>query len=251
MHLRIQVPAFNEEQTIEQVVSGAIHAAECAWPDWTISLAVFNDGSTDNTAGVVQDMCCHDPRITLICHSTNVGLGRIFRDGLASATNANVDILVHIDSDGQFDPADIPSLVSPVVDGGCDLVTASRFVDPSYRPEMKWGKAWGNAALSRAISCIAGQRFFDVTCGFRAYSARAVELLRRVLSGNYTYTYQSILSCCRAGLRVTELPLVVRGEREFGRSRISSSFLRYGFHASYFLARSCFPLRVSYAMRDD
>jgi glycosyltransferase involved in cell wall biosynthesis len=163
---------------------------------------------------------------------------------LGTVIEGNYDLLVSIDADGQFDPRDIPELVEPVLRGEADFATASRFKEPSLTPSMPWIKKWGNLAMSRLISSLAGQRFHDVSCGFRCYNRRAV--LHLHLLGRFTYTQEAILNLCFKGLRMVEVPIRVLGERPFGKSRVARSLWRYGFRSARIIVR-CYrdyhPLR--------
>jgi hypothetical protein len=79
--------------------------------------------------------------------------------------------------------------------------------------------------MARMVSSIVGQHFDDVSCGFRAYTREA--LLQLVLSGAFTYTQEMLLVLGQKGLRMLEVPMVVRGVREHGKSRVASNLFRY------------------------
>ena len=86
-------------------------------------------------------------------------------------------------------------------------------------------KIWGNHRMAQIVSYLTGKRMYDVSCGFRAYSREA--LLQLVLTGRFTYTQETLLDLASKGLVIDEMPMVVRGEREFGKSRVAQSW-RYG-----------------------
>ncbi len=77
---------------------------------------------------------------------------------------------------------------------------------------------------------MAGRRFHDVSCGFRAYSREALESLD--LKGNFTYTHESVLFFAHRGFRIEEVPVSVRGTREFGETAIASNLWRYAFRTT-------------------
>jgi hypothetical protein len=117
-------------------------------------------------------------------------------------------------------------------------------MDPALIPEMPSAKLWGNRMMSRLISSLAGQRFHDVSCGMRCYSRRAA--LQLHLLASFTYTQEVILNLAFKGLRIVEVPVRVRGEREFGESRVAGSLWRYGLRTAQIIFR-CYrdyhPLR--------
>jgi glycosyltransferase involved in cell wall biosynthesis len=139
------------------------------------------------------------------------------------------DLVVNMDSDGQFDPATLPALIEPVVSGRADFSTASRFADSRLAPKMPWIKRWGNRAMSRLISRLIGQEFHDVSCGMRCYNRRAA--LNLNLMGAFTYTQEVFLNLAYKRLRLVEVPLRVEGERKHGKSRVARSVFRYGCRA--------------------
>jgi len=132
--------------------------------------------------------------------------------------------------------ADIPSLVQPIMDSSADFVTASRFRSEAFVPKMPRLKLWGNRRIAWLVNRLAGTDLHDVSCGFRAYSREA--LLSLDLIGGYTYTHEVILTLAFQNMRLAEVDVVVRGEREFGESRVASSLVRYGMNTSLIILRN-------------
>jgi len=141
-----------------------------------------------------------------------------------------------IDADGQFDPADIPTLVRPVIERRADFASASRFADPALVPEMPGLKRWGNRMMARLVSRLTGQTFHDVSCGMRCYSRRAALTLNPM--GRFTYTQEVFLNLAFKQLPIVEVPLAVRGEREHGESRVAGNLWRYALRTSGIIFRS-------------
>ncbi len=140
-----------------------------------------------------------------------------------------------IDADGQFDPADIPKLIQPVVEGHADFSTASRFADDTLASEIPALNRWGNAMMSRLVSRLTGQTFRDVSCGMRCYSRRAALTLNPM--GNFTYTQEVFLNLAFKQLRIVEVPVAVRGAREHGESRVAGNLMRYALNTSGIIFR--------------
>jgi hypothetical protein len=136
------------------------------------------------------------------------------------------DIIVNIDGDGQFNPEDIRALLGPIQRDEADFVTCSRFAKAEYCPTMPGVKYWGNRAVTRIINWVCGGTdFTDVSCGFRAFNREAA--YRLTLFGRYTYTQECFIDLFSKGVRMTEVPLRVRGVREHGKSRVASSITKY------------------------
>ncbi len=218
--IAIIIPALNEEATIHDVVTRCMSVS--SHTNFDVSVHVVDDGSTDRTAEVARDAGAH-----VVSHAVNLGVGKAFQTGLDTALRSGADVVVNIDADGQFDPERIPDLCSPILDGRADFTSASRFKDPAFVPEMPIAKLLGNRIMSRLISKIAGQKLYDVSCGFRAYNMDAA--LRLNLWGNFTYTQESILDLSVKGLRIEEVPMQIRGVRQVGESRVASNLWKYGY----------------------
>ena len=232
MKLVVTIPALNEEKTIYQVVAGVPRDIPGIAETEVI---VVNDGSTDHTAA--EALRAGAIVVTL---PGKGGLGHVFRTAIERAMRRGADIIVNIDGDGQFNPADIRTLVQPLLADKADFVTCTRFADPALRPKMPIVKYYGNKVVTRLINWICGgTRFTDVSCGFRAFNREAA--YRLTLFGRYTYTQECFIDLFSKGLRMAEVPLKVRGVREFGKSRIASSILKY--------ATNSFPI-ILRAMRD-
>ncbi len=236
LHLLVAVPALNEEATVGEVVRGI---PEDIPGIGSIEVVVVDDGSTDRTSERAAEAGAR-----VIRHPTTRGVGEAFQSALAYGINRGADVIVSIDADGQFNPADIPALVKPVISGEADFATASRFLDPSLIPDMPRTKLWGNRMMSRLISGLARQRFHDVSCGMRCYDRRAA--LHLHLLGGFTYTQEVFLNLAFKQLRIVEVPIKVRGEREWGRSRVANSLWRYALRSAQIIFR-CYrdyhPLR--------
>jgi glycosyltransferase involved in cell wall biosynthesis len=232
MKLVVTIPALNEEKTIYQVVSGVPRNIPGISE---IEIIVVNDGSADNTAREALRAGA-----IVVSLPGRGGLGHVFRTGIERAMRRGADFIVNIDGDAQFDPADIPKLVQPLLQEDADFVTCSRFADPRYRPKMPLTKYVGNKVVTRLINWICGgTQFTDVSCGFRAFNREAA--YRLTLFGRYTYTQECFIDLFSKGLRMAEVPLRVRGVREFGKSRVASSLFKY--------ATNSFPI-ILRAMRD-
>ena len=219
MRLVVVLPALNEERTIHDVIK----RIPKQMPGITkVTALVINDGSTDNTTVEAERAGA-----IVVEHGHNQGVGAAFQTGVRWAIQHGMDIYCSIDSDGQFDPADIPALIDPVVSGRAEFTTASRFKDKAVKPEMPPIKYYGNWMMSFIISQLCRKRFYDVSCGMRAYSRKA--LLTLNLVGAFTYTQEVFLNLAFKGIRIEEVSTKVRGVREFGKSRVASNLFRYAY----------------------
>ena len=218
MKLIVTIPALNEGKTIGDVIRGIPRDI----PGITeTEIIVCNDGSTDDTAELAEAAGA----IVINIHG-RPGLGTVFRTGLQRAMHRGADIMVNIDGDGQFNSADVAKLVQPILNDEADFVTCTRFKDPALKPIMPPVKFWGNRVVTNIINWVCGgTSFTDVSCGFRAFNREAA--YRMTLFGRYTYTQECFIDLFSKGCRIVEVPLKVRGIREFGKSRVASSIVKY------------------------
>ena len=228
MKIVVYLPALNEAESIGAVLDGI--PARLPGIE-SVRTIVVDDGSTDGTAQVAQR---HGA--TVVRHAVNQGTGRAFVSGVSAALKAGADIIVSMDADGQFRGEDIVRLVAPIVERRADVVLCSRFADGNLIGSMPMTKRAGNAMLTGAISWIAGTRFTDVSCGFRAMSREAA--LRADIHSHYEYIHESLLNWRRVGMTIEEVALPVLAERPIGESRIMSSVLRYGLRSAPVLIRA-------------
>lgn len=201
----------------------------------TIEKLVISDGSTDETAAIARK---NGARV--IEGQNQKRLAYRFAQAMEEVLATQADIAVNIDGDLQFNPADIPLLVAPIIAGEADFVAADRFTDPKTgalrKPaNMPTGKYWANKLGARMVGQLSGQRFHDVTCGFRAYSRKA--LLAINLNSEYTYTQESFQLLAAKKMTIKTVPLPVKyypGRR----SRVVTSFWSFLIDSGFTILRN-------------
>ena len=192
---------------------------------------VIDDGSDDKTAKISSER-----GVKVISHSKNKGVGAAFQTGINEIQKLKCDITVNIDADGQFNPDDIEKLILPIADNEADFVTASRFIEPKLKPKMTIVKYYGNKFMSWLISLIIKEKFYDVSCGFRAYNLAAIQRLN--LFGQFTYTQETFLDLAFKGCIIKEVPIKVKGVREIGKSRVASNLFKYALQTSIIIIKT-------------
>ena len=231
MKLVILIPALNEAASIAGVVESMPRQIEGVDQ---IEVLVVDDGSKDDTAQLARNAGA-----AVISHPFNQGVGKAFNTGLTAALEMGADIMVNIDADGQFSPADIPLLIAPIVEGKADFVSGDRFrsadgklVRPEYMSKIKF---WGNQRMADLVGFVTGKRYDDVSCGFRAYSKEA--LMRLNLTGKFTYTQESFLDLANKGMGIKTIPVDVTYFPD-RKSRVAGSILNYMFQTAKIIFRA-------------
>ena len=226
MYLAI-IPAYNEEKSIPTIIQKTKK-----YVDYVV---VIDDHSIDNTERIAKECGA-----TVICHSTNKGVGGAMKTGIAYAKKMRPDIVVTIDADGQHDPEDIPKLIKPIIDGEADLVLGSRFFG-TQAADMPLQKSIGNKLLAFMVSLLVGTRLKDTQTGFRAFNRKA--LLSLNLVSYFTYTQEMILDLCHKGFRCAEVPVQVH-PRKHGQSKVVSRISSYAFKALTSICSTYLRLKI-------
>ena len=226
MKVVVTIPALNEQETIARVVADIPRQL----PGFdSIDVIVIDDGSTDATAARAAAAGA-----TVFTLRGRPGLGYVFRSGMELAIRLGADVIVNIDGDGQFQSREVPRLIAPILAGRADFVTCTRFERATPPAGMPLVKYWGNRSVTSLVNWLAGLELSDVSCGFRAYNREAAYRLSQF--GRWTYTEESVIDLASKGLRIAEVPLSVRGEREYGTSRVVRSVVRFGAQLTLILA---------------
>jgi dolichol-phosphate mannosyltransferase len=203
-----------------------------------LAVIVVDDGSRDGTANVAAGWRSQLPRLKVVRHDRNRGLGAALVTGWRTALEALPDqgIIVTMDADGTHDPALLPDLVS-LVRGGADVAIASRFAPGGGEMGLSLPRrafSLGARLVLSALRPIPGVR--DYTCGYRAYRAgllrRALEVhgpVGLVSSSGFACTAEVLLKLAGLGGRCAEAPMVLHYEQKAGRSkmRVGRTLLGY------------------------
>jgi glycosyltransferase involved in cell wall biosynthesis len=199
MRTLVIVPAYNEEESVPGTL------AELRSTVSGVDIVLVDDGSRDSTSTVARQSGVFTLELPF-----NTGVGGAVRTGLRFAEQQRYDRAVVVDADGQHDPRSIATLLAQL-DAGADLVIGSRFAEPTNDYEVGPGRRAAMRLLGRVVHRITGQRFTDVTSGYRAFSRPAIRLLAREYPSEYLAdTVEVLLIAHRAGLVLAEVPVAMR-----------------------------------------
>ena len=213
--LAVVLPALDEEATVGRVISEVPRHLPGVRE---VEVILVDDGSSDAT--VERARAAGVDRV--VSHSRSRGLVAAFNRGVREALNAGADIVVHLDSDGQHDPAYIPRLIAPILEGRADVVVGARPLAEAH--EMTRVRRIGNRVGSWFFRSLLKIPVSDFTSGYRALSRDA--LLHLHIASDYTYTVEMLIQAARQHLAVEEVR-VPAIERSVGTSRMVRSSLRY------------------------
>ncbi len=212
------VPALNEEESLPATLKELREVVD------DVDVVVVDDGSTDATAEVARRAGAVSTQLPF-----TLGVGGAVRVGLHYAQRYGYDRAVVIDADGQHDPAGITTLLD-ALDRGADMVVGSRFASGDDYPVGRTRRQ-AMRFLGAIVRALTGQRYSDVTSGFRAFDRPVIELLAREYPVEYLAdTVEALLIVRYAGFRVDEVPIRMRpraaGVPSTRRFRLVVNYLR-------------------------
>ncbi|MCB0333535.1 MAG: glycosyltransferase [Bdellovibrionales bacterium] len=196
MKLIIQIPCFNEAQSLEQVLDSIPKKIQGIDE---IEILIIDDGSSDATTDIAR---AHGG-VHVIRNLRNLGLARSFRKGIHECLQRGADIIVNVDGDNQYPASEIPKLIEPIVSGRADLVIGDRQTGSivHFSPMKKFLQKVG----SRIVDRLSRTKVNDVTSGFRAFSREGA--LRLTILSNYTYTLESLLQAESKGFTIESIKI--------------------------------------------
>src|SRR5689334_22786452 len=214
MKLIIQIPCWDEEEQLPGTLAEL--PREVPGVD-SVEWLVIDDGSTDRTVEVARENGVdHIVRLT-----NNKGLAAAFQAGLDAALKLGADIVVNTDADNQYNAADIPKLIAPIVAGEADMVVGARPIDEieHFSPIKKRLQRLGSAVVRRASET----NIADTTSGFRAYNREAA--LQVQVVSKFTYTLETIIQAGKMTVAVDHVP--IRTNPKTRESRLFPSMWSY------------------------
>lgn len=214
MKLIIQIPCFNEAETLEVTLNDLPKHIDGIDE---IEYLIIDDGSHDNTAEVAKKWGVH----YVVRFRRNKGLAKGFMAGLDACLKNGADIIVNTDADNQYCGADIETLVRPILEKKAHIVIGERPIDDTehFTPLKKKLQHFGSWVVRKASKTTIP----DAPSGFRAYSREAA--MRINVINDYTYTLETIVQSGREKMAVMSVP--IRTNPELRESRLFHSMWGY------------------------
>jgi glycosyltransferase involved in cell wall biosynthesis len=198
--LSVFFPAFNEQDIIAKTVENATRAVSSFVDDYEV--IVVDDGSTDRTAAVVEDLARRDPHVRLVRHDVNRGYGAALRTGFASAQK---DLVFFSDADGQFDLQELSGLLSMLKRAPIVLGYRIRRSDPMYRLFIA-------KVYNIVVRLVFGLRVRDIDCAFKLFRRDVLQGVELESDGAF------ISSELLIKLKRRNIPMVERGVHHYPRT---------------------------------
>ena len=214
------IPAYREEKLIASVLRGI--------PELVDLIVVIDDGSQDGTSA--QVLSVDDPRITLLRHDLNTGVGGAIIDGHRKALELGADVCVVMAGDAQSDPAHLPALLDPVTTGGYGFSKANRFFSATSFDGMPKLRVAGSIALTFLTKACSG--YWNLVDPANGYTAIRADVLARMdmdkLSSGYSFEADMLVWLNILDVPAIDVPAAAVYGEETSTMRIGRDGLRIG-----------------------
>lgn len=196
MKLIIQIPCYNEAETLERTVRD-LPVAVAGFD--VVEYLVVDDGSVDGTSEAARALGVHH----VVRHTTNLGLARGFQTGVDSCLRLGADVIVNTDADNQYPGRYVPELTAPIVEGRADIVIGDRQTDriEHFSAIKRWLQRFG----TKMVRALSGTDVTDAPSGFRAYSRETA--LQLTILTQFSYTLETIIQAGKSGLNIISVPI--------------------------------------------
>jgi len=198
MKLSIVIPAYNEVATIRQVLERVRATA------FEKEIIVVDDGSTDGTRDLLRNLRL--PDVVVALHERNQGKGAALRTGFGRVGG---DIVIVQDADLEYDPADYPRLLKPIVEDKADVVYGSRFGGEAHRVLFYWHYV-GNRFLTTLSNMFTNLNLTDMETCYKVFRASLLKRLR-LRANRFGFEPEFTAKVARLGCRVYEVPISYHG----------------------------------------
>jgi glycosyltransferase involved in cell wall biosynthesis len=212
MSVGVVVPAYNEQELIAATLKSQ--------PEMVDRIFLIDDGSTDATGETARKT--KTPKLTLIRHEKNKGVGAAIVTGYKAAMEAGCDLVVVMAGDGQMDPRQLPKLLDPLVDGRADYSKGNRLLSSTIRHGMPRFRLFGNSLLSFMTKISSG--YWDIMDPQNGYAATTRQVLETLpldeLYPRFGYPNDILVKLNAYGFRVTDVIMPPRYGSEKSKIRI-------------------------------
>lgn len=225
--LSVVIPCYNEEATLEIVVGRVLAADRCGLE---LEVVIVDDGSRDRSLEVMKELAAKHPEIVTAANGTNQGKGAALRNGFSTATG---DVVLVQDADLEYNPAEYPRLLRPILDGRADVVFGSRFKGGDESRVLYFWHSVGNRVLTLASNMFTNLNLTDMETCYKVFRR---DIIKRVIIEENRFGFEPEITAKVARLRprIFEVGISYNGRTYEEGKKIG---WRDGFRALYCIVR--------------
>lgn len=199
--LSVVIPVYNEGGTLREIVE-RVQAVSI-----DKEILIVDDGSTDGSADIAYEMSVRHSNVTVLSHPRNRGKGRALRTGFERATG---EFVIVQDADLEYDPADYPKLLEPLLQGNADAVYGSRFLGSSERRVLYFRHYLGNRLLTFLSNLATDLNLTDMESCYKAFRR---QLLQSIVLEEDRFGFEPEVTSkiAKAGARIDEVGISYHG----------------------------------------
>jgi glycosyltransferase involved in cell wall biosynthesis len=223
MRLSVIIPVFNEARTVAQIHERVLATGLAD------EVLLVDDGSTDGTREILEKLQASSAQTRVLLQPRNQGKGAALRQGLEAATG---DVILIQDADLEYDPANYPALLKPILSGRADVVYGSRFLGESRRILFFWHYL-GNHFLTLFSNVFTNLNMTDMETCYKVFTRKAFEGIR-IRENRFGFEPEITAKLARKRLRIYEVPVSYDGRTYEEGKKIG---MRDGFRAMWVILK--------------
>ena len=199
--LSVIMPVFNERATVAGIIETVLLQPQVA------ELIVVNDASSDGTRDELERIKNSDSRLRVYHHDKNQGKGAALRTGIARAT---ADIVIIQDADLEYDPAEYPILLHPILSGKADAVFGSRFIGSQEHRVLYFWHSMGNRFLTLMSNMFTNLNLTDMETGYKAVRREIIQSIP-IQENRFGFEPEITAKLSKKGVRIYEVSVSYHG----------------------------------------
>src|SRR5262245_54458985 len=200
--LSVLMPAYNEQATIQNILERVL-----ALGPLVKEIVVVDDGSKDGTAAIVEKVAATDPRVRFFRQPRNMGKTAAIKEAIAQSTG---EVIIIQDADLEYDPAEIPGVVAPILEGHADVAYGSRFLVRKAARVLYFYHYLANTFLTFLSNLLTNRNFTDIETCYKAFKAGVVKPLA-LSSRGFGMEVEMTAMVCKTRARTYEAPISYYG----------------------------------------
>jgi glycosyltransferase involved in cell wall biosynthesis len=220
--LSVVIPCFNEERTVKSLIEQVLASPVVQ------EVIVVDDGSTDGSRSVLSTI--DDPRVKVLAHERNHGKGAALRSGF---THATADFVIVQDADLEYDPAEYPVLLEPLLDDRADVVFGSRFQSGRPHRVLYFWHSMGNRFLTLASNMFTDLNLTDMETCYKCFRRDVIQSIT-IEEDRFGFEPEITAKLARAKVRIFEVGISYSGRTYAEGKKIN---WRDGLRAMYCILR--------------